>query len=669
MDCVEAIDGLEAVLQWELHHPDLILLDVEMPGLDGFEVCSRIRALREGETVPILLVTGHDDLELIRRAYDAGGTDFASKPLNWMVLLQRIRYMLRAGENLRDLEDGRRKLANAQRIASLGNWEVDLRTETLAGSETFFELFGFDRQTRSVPYARLLERIHPEDRQRIQDQGRSLGNGVSGCEYRIVDLDGSERFINTQLEVVHDADGRIIGLSGTSQDVSERKRAEERIRFLAYHDTLTGLANRRLLVERLRRVLEQAPETGAVLYIDVDRFKRINDTLDHAAGDAVVEELAERLVNLVRTSDFVARPGEPRGKSIVSRVGGDEFVLMVRGLRDPQDATQIAERVQQCLARPFDVRGHSVSITSSVGIAVWPNDGNDAETMLRNADVAMRHAKRGGGDGYRFYDASMNEHALHRLALESELRRALDGEELVLYTQPKIDLRSGALTGAEALIRWVHPTRGLVSPADFIPVAEQGRLIEEIGEWVVREACRIHVAWEAEEIGSVRVGVNLSPRQLRGEEFADRALGIVEACGATTDSIEFEVTETALMQDEELARRTLTRLRDHGFQIALDDFGTGYSSLSYLRRFPVDAVKIDRSFVCNLPDERDDAAIAQAIIFMGRVLGLRVIAEGVETEAQREFLTQHGCDEMQGYLISPAIPPDQLPSLARSRSA
>ncbi|MCM2315931.1 MAG: EAL domain-containing protein [Thermoanaerobaculia bacterium] len=432
-------------------------------------------------------------------------------------------------------------------------------------------------------------------------------------------------------------------IEGGIVDITERKLAEAKIEYQAYHDALTGLPNRNLVRDRLEVALAQARRLDRVLgllFLDLDEFKLVNDTLGHHAGDKLLQRIAARLRASVRDDDTVAR------------MGGDEFTILVPQLADERHATVVAEKLIDAVAEPIEVEGHLLFPTASIGIAIFPNDGNDAATLLRNADAALYRAKEMGRNNYQLATRAMNERAAERLSLERSLRFALDRGELVLHYQPQCDLGSGALRGLEALIRWNHPQHGLLPPGAFIPVAEETRLILPIGEWVLREACSQMRRWQDSGLRGLRISVNLSPKQFRRGDLAQMVGRILRETGIDPAGLELEITESVAMQRTEWTMETLREVKALGVQLAIDDFGTGYSSLGYLKEFPVDCIKIDRSFVEHIDTDTSDAAIVSAIIAVAKALRLRTIAEGVETETQKSFLLERGCEEMQGYLLS-----------------
>ncbi|HYT15672.1 MAG TPA: EAL domain-containing protein [Burkholderiales bacterium] len=440
-------------------------------------------------------------------------------------------------------------------------------------------------------------------------------------------------------------------------EVKERVRSEEQIQYLAYHDALTTLPNRALFSKILNHGISQAHRRKkelAVLFIDLDRFKNINDTLGHEAGDALLKEVGKRLKQSLRESDTVAR------------LGGDEFVVLLEELADQKHVSVVAHKILTTLVKPFVTLGQEFRVTASIGISTYPADGEDERSLMKNADIAMYRAKEEGKNNFQFYSKELNEHSFERLTMESSLRRALERNEFELHYQPKVDLRTGRITGVEALLRWHHPDLGMVSPAQFIPMAEETGLIVPIGKWVLRTACRQHKAWQDQGLPRLSVAVNLSARQFSDENLLQDITSIVKESGIDPVLLELEITESMLMNNVEKAIRTLDALNEMGIRLAIDDFGTGYSSLSTLKRFPINTIKVDRSFIRDLPGGVDDRAIAGAIIAMGQALGMTVIAEGVETKEQADYLRGQSCDEFQGFYFKKAMPADELAQLLQA---
>ena len=665
---IEAVDGAQAVSLFASQKPDLILLDVSMPGMDGFEACAAVRRLPGGDVTPILMLTGLDDYESVSKAYEAGATDFSVKPINVLVLIHRVRYMLRASRTLAKMLQSEERLAKAQRLARLGNWEWDLNSGELHWSEEMYRLFGIDPGHWAPTRDTQLERVHPSDKDTVS---RALVEALRNVrpyslDFRIVLPDGTERSVHEEAEVIFDKNRTAVRMLGATQDISDRKEVEGQIRLLAYYDGLTLLPNRRLFMEKLDLALENARRREgslAVLFLDLDRFKQINDTLGHSTGDRLLQGVAERLRKCLRSSDAVARGEAMNLTDDVARLGGDEFIVSITNIARGEDAARVARRIQEALEQPFKLDENEVFITASIGISLFPQDGDDLESLLKNADSAMYHAKDAGRSNYQFYSKSMNAAALQKLTLENKLRRALERGEFQLYFQPQIDVRSWSIIGAEALIRWRHPDLGLVPPAEFIGLAEETGLILPIGEWVLHTACAQAKAWQDAGHAPLVMAVNISGRQFRGKNVAQTVGQAIGACALDPRRIELEITESVLMHSVDETVNTLKTLRAMGPRIAVDDFGTGYSSLSYLRRFPIDTLKLDQSFIQDSVKDRGTAAIVAGVIDMAHGLGLEVIAEGVETAEQRTLLFQDGCHIMQGYLFGRPVPAPEFEQL------
>jgi diguanylate cyclase (GGDEF)-like protein len=437
---------------------------------------------------------------------------------------------------------------------------------------------------------------------------------------------------------------------------AEKKQAEERIKYLATHDVLTGLPNRASFNQLLDLSIKSARRNDrkcAVLFIDLDRFKVIKDSLGHAAGDALLIEVSHRLRRCVRESD------------VVVRLGGDEFIVMLNEVADNEQTATVAQKVLAAISPAFTLAGQECHTTASIGIAMFPADGADVETLTKNADLAMYLAKEDGKNDFRFFTEGVKTQSIERLMLEASLRHALERKQFSLHYQPKVDLATGQITGVEALLRWTHPDLGMLPPMQFIPLAEEIGLIVPIGRWVLREACAQNMAWQRQGLRAVSMAVNLSPRQFVDENLLHDIDGALVASGMPPEFLQLEVTESMVMQNVPRAIKLLDAIQSRGIRLAIDDFGTGYSSMSLMKQFPIDTIKIDRSFVRDLPNDSEDKAIAQAIISMGKALGMTVVAEGVETTEQETFLRNHACDEMQGFLFSKPVPPEQMSDLLR----
>ena len=671
---IEAADGNEALAQFERHQPDLVLLDVVMPGLDGFDTCVQIRARRDGDRTPILMMTGRDDVAAIHRAFEAGATDFINKPIPWAMLAYRIRYMLRAARAMRALSRSEAQLSTAQRVARLGHWEWDLEGNQMVLSDMSRSLLCPLGQRNPGSLDELVACVHVDDRpqmalalQRAAAGQTELDTEIRGCR-----PDGTDTvWLRVQGTVLASESGLPTALSGTLQDITEIKKREAETRYLAYHDPLTGLPNRASMLEAIDRAVAGARRHGrlvGVLHLDLDHFKRINETLGHGAGDRLISQISARLKNSVRTEDLVGVGGADTVDATLARMGGDEFTILLSDVRNVAEATATAQRILQAIREPLLIDGHEVVICASVGVALFPLDGENARAVMAAADAAMYLAKREGGNAAALSNKPMRLAAEHRMSLEGALRRAIEREQFLLHYQPKLDLRAGRILGVEALLRWRHPELGLVPPMEFIPVAEETGLIEAIGEWVVHESCRQLRRWHDEGHTDLAVAVNLSARQFRQRTLAAMIHGALGGAGIDAARLELEITESTIMRDIELALSTLHELRDQGCRLAVDDFGTGYSSLAYVKRFPVHTLKIDRTFVQGLPGADNDTAIVRAIVTMAHGLALGVVAEGVESTAQLTCLAGLGCDEVQGYLVGRPVPPEAIPMAVRSAS-
>ncbi len=456
-----------------------------------------------------------------------------------------------------------------------------------------------------------------------------------------------------------------------SDTIKRLAESEQRLHHLAYFDHLTELPNRQFFREHLQHMVGLASRQGgklAVLFLDLDRFKFINDTLGHNLGDVVLQEVGERLQHCIRASDAIVRAGVAGDDSTLARLGGDEFTILLSAIERDEDVVIVAERIREALAQPFKIGDHELFTTTSIGIAVYPDDGDSAEELLKNADLAMYHAKRSGGDRYQYFKAAMTQSALHRMSMENQLRQAIDRGELDLHYQPELDAVSGGILGVEALLRWNNPVFGSIPPEVAIPLAEETGLIMPVGEWVLRRACAQAKSWRDQGIRLARMAVNVSPVQFMHHGFPSLVSRILDETGLEPSLLELELTESALLSDEVRVRASLVSLKEKGVQLAIDDFGTGYSSLSRLKQFPIDRLKIDQGFVQDVENNADSAAIAVAVIAMAESMHMKVTAEGVETDAQLAFLRAKGCDEVQGFLLCMPLPADQALGFLRSHS-
>jgi diguanylate cyclase (GGDEF)-like protein/PAS domain S-box-containing protein len=670
MDVAEATGGKDALAKFEAIGADLVILDIMMPDMDGYLTCSRIRTLPRGKRVPILVLTGLDDAQSIGQAYQHGATDFITKPVNATVLCHHVRYMLRTNHVLHALIRSESRLELAQRIARIGNWDWNPKTNRFAMSNELCRLVGVRPQDFAGTFEAFLALVHEDDRPIVTAALDKLVKQHTPCDidHRIVLPNGTDFVIHLQAEGMREEDTDDITVIGTAQDITERKQAERAIHQLAYYDSLTGLANRVLFKDRLSNALSYAGRHNqhlATLFIDLDRFKVINDTLGHTVGDLLLTHVAERLSESVRQSDSVGRHADHEPMHALARLGGDEFTILLTALPQPEDAGRVARRILDSLAHPFSIDGHEIFISASIGISIFPSDGSTVEALLKNADTAMYHAKEQGRNNCQYYSSGLNAAAAERLDLENELRRALEREEFVVFYQPKLNIHSRRILGAEALVRWKHPKRGLVPPGVFLNAAIDTGLIRSMDEWVLREACRQVKAWEQAGLPAITISANVSNSLFHGRTLPATVADALRDSGLNPAQLELELTESIAMRDVEASVTMLEGLRTMGVRLSIDDFGTGYSSLSYLQRFPLSRLKIDQSFVRDLLTNENSVKITRAIIAMAHSLNLSVLAEGVETEGQLTKLREEGCDEVQGYLFSRPVCAEEFEKLLR----
>jgi diguanylate cyclase (GGDEF)-like protein/PAS domain S-box-containing protein len=640
---------------------DIILLDLGLPDAQGLAAVRRARAA--APRMPLVVLTGTDDELLAGQALQEGAQDYLIKgQIETRGLLRALRYAIerKIMEEALYVEKERAQVT----LNSIGDAVICTDIE---GNVTFLNLVaekmtGWSREEAAVrPMSEVFRILDISSRETTPNPME-----LAVLENRIVHLpsncilvrrDGFEIPIEDSVAPIHDREGHATGAVIVFRDVSAARAMALEMAHLAEHDFLTGLPNRVLLNDRVNQAITLAQRRTkrlAILFLDLDGFKHINDSLGHSIGDKLLQSIAKRLVDCVRGSDTV------------SRQGGDEFVVLLSEMEQPQDAAITATRMLHAVAKAHSIDQHDLHVTTSIGLSVFPDDGLDAETLIKNADTAMYQAKENGRQSYQFFKPAMNVRAVERQSIEESLRRALERQEFALHYQPKISLKTGQITGAEALIRWTHPVRGPVSPGQFIPVAEDCGLILPIGNWVLREASKQARAWLDAGLPLTTMAVNISAMEFRDEHFLDGIFEILEETGLDSKYLELELTESVLMKRAESTESILKTLRARGVLVAVDDFGTGYSSLSYLRKFPIDALKIDQSFVRQITTAPDETTIVTAIISMGRSLNLRVVAEGVETQTELAFLQAHQCEEAQGYFFSRPVPAAQFASLLRT---
>ena len=643
------------------HLVDIILLDLGLPDVQGLAAVRRAHAA--APRIPLVVLTGLDDESLAARALQEGAQDYIVKSQidtygTTRGLLRSLRYAV----GRKSLEDALFEEKERAQVTLNSIGDAVACTDA-AGKLTFLNLVAEKltgwtlQEAAGLPMPEVFRILDTTNREVIPNP---MDRAVRGDETVhlpansiLVRRDGFEIPIEDSVAPIHDGEGRAAGAVIVFRDVSVARAMALQMTHSAEHDFLTGLPNRMLLNDRISQAIVLASRHNkhvAVLFLDLDGFKHINDSLGHPVGDKLLQSIATRLVDCVRASDTV------------SRQGGDEFVVLLSEVELSEDAAITARRMLHAVSRPHSIDQHDLHVTTSIGVSVYPEDGLDAETLIKNADTAMYQAKESGRQSFQFFKPAMNARAVERQSIEEGLRRALQRQEFVLYYQPKVDLTTGAISGAEALIRWIHPTRGLIPPMDFIPIAEDCGLILSIGAWALREACTQSRAWTKAGLPDVTMAVNVSAIEFRDKNFLNHLFEVINETGLDPRLLELELTESVLMKHAASTAVILQSLREAGIKLAVDDFGTGYSSLSYLRKFPVDAVKIDQSFIRQISAD-DDTTIVKAVIGMARGLKLQVIAEGVETPEELAFLRAYRCDEAQGYYFSRPVPARQFATM------
>ncbi len=634
---------------------DIILLDLGLPDAHGLGAVRRAHAC--APRVPLVVLTGMDDEVLAAQALQEGAQDYLIKgQIEARGLVRALRYAIerKSMEEALFVEKERAQIT----LNCIGD---AVACTDSSGNITFLNLVAEKMTGWPLPQAagrpmaevlRIMDAISrqatPNPMEMAIGQDRTVHLPSNSI---LVRRDGLEIPIEDSVSPIHDREGVAAGAVIVFRDVSAARAMALQIAHSAEHDFLTGLPNRMLLNDRVNQAITMAPRHSkkvAVLFLDLDGFKHINDSLGHPTGDKLLQSIGKRLVNCVRSADTV------------SRQGGDEFVVLLSEVERSEDTAITARRMLQAVAEAHSIDQHDLHVTTSIGVSVYPDDGLDAETLIKNADTAMYQAKENGRQSYQFFKPAMNVRAVERQAIEESLRRALDRKEFAVHYQPMIDLKTGVITGAEALLRWTHPVRGPVSPGQFIPVAEDCGLILPIGKWVLREACQQARDWLDAGLPLGTMAVNISAMEFRGENFLEGVFAILKDTGLDPRFLELELTESVLMKHAGSTEAILKTLRARGVQLAVDDFGTGYSSLSYLRKFPIDALKIDQSFVRQITTTPDETTIVTAVISMGRSMKLRVVAEGVETQEELAFLQSHQCDQAQGYYFSRPVLPQQF---------
>lgn len=645
-----AEDGREGFEVARARRPLLVISDVMMPEVDGIELCRRLRADSYLYATPILLVSAMrvDDQSAVE-GLQAGADDYLEAPYDPMRLIAKVTRLTERARFEEALKESEERYALAARGANDGLWDWRLKSNEIYFSSRWKSMLGYDESEIGNRPEEWFSRVHTDEVEALEAEIADHIKGESShfeMEHRMLHKDGTYRWMLSRGMVVRDADGQASRMAGSQSDITERKQAEEQLLHDAFHDALTGLPNRALFMDRLSQAVERVkrhPDCSfGVIFLDLDRFKVINDSLGHMVGDRLLVEVSRRLEGCVRAGDTLAR------------LGGDEFTIILDGVDEVADASAMADRIQDQLRRPFNLNNQEVQISASIGIALSTLNYEKPEDILRDTNIAMHRAKSAGKARYQVFDATMHFHALELLRLETDLRRTAEREEYCVHYQPLVSLKTGQLTGFEALVRWQHPERGFVYPEEFIPVAEETGLIIALDRWVLREACHQVRLWQKQfpEQQSLTISVNFSAKQFAQPDLLDHIKHVLKETGLDAGCLKLEITESVIMSSAESVTTMLSQLKALGIEIYLDDFGTGYSSLSYLHRFPIHVLKIDRSFVSRIGPDGENAEIARAIITMAHSLGMKVVAEGIETESQFAELKALSCQYGQGNLFS-----------------
>ncbi len=668
-----AIGGQEAICQLDQNEYDLVLLDLHMPYVSGHDVMDHINTKKIDTSV--IIVSGETSFEAAKNACTQGAYDFLRKPYATDELIITINNALKEKRLKKQNLFMQKQLSESER---LHRYIVNTSPDIIYildqdGHFTFINeriesLLGFSKEEIvGQHYSFLVHHDDMEQAKYVFNERRVGTRAAKNIELRLKCKDDgkSRHFNNRTLPIELSAMGMYSGKThsnntytgtyGVARDVTERKIAEETINFQAYHDLLTKLPNRALLRDRLSLAINQAKreeEQLAVMFLDLDRFKNINDSLGHMIGDELLQQVSMRLKECIRSADTLAR------------FGGDEFTLMLPKLHNGrEDASRLAEKITSTLKQPFNIEGHELYVSASIGIALYPQDGTHIDSLIKHADVAMYHVKGQGKNGHQFYSNEMNVPYIEKLSMDTGIHRALDNNEFNLVYQPQVNLRTGEIVGVEALLRWDHPEHGSISPSEFIPFAEESGLIIDIGYWVVKSACAELSRWRSAGLPDIRMSINISARQLMEDSIVKNIINIMKDYDVPGHCIELEITENAIMDDMDSVIRKLQELSSHDINIAIDDFGTGYSSLSYLHKLPIQTLKIDRTFLKESRINKGDNTIINTIVAMAKGLGLNVIAEGVESQAQLEYLREIECSEAQGFLFGKPLPPDVVSQL------
>ena len=643
----EAENGIKAMDLCDLHHPDVVLLDVNLPDISGFEVCQFIRGTAYGADIPVIMITGMDDTQSIEKAYEYGATDFIIKPINWYLISHHIRYIIRTSNHLKALRKSEKKLESAQNFARLGYWELNIRKDYLSFSKQLTELLGISCSHFEYGLDYLLMLVHPSERLYVKTVINQAQ--IDGKKFH---LDARLLLGNDQLMFIQFQGQKVINrkkevlLNGIIQDISELRKSQSRLNHIAHHDALTELPNRTLFQLQFEMSLQRAlhhNQKVALLFIDLDRFKNVNDSLGHDIGDALLCQVANRIIGVIRPSDTAAR------------LGGDEFAVILNDVENIENIFSLSERIISVFDQPFHLESKVLYSEASIGISVYPDHGDTPARLLRNADTAMYQAKR-SENKMELYSDELTAVTLKKWSMENELRKALKENSFVLLYQPKVEPKRGHIIGVEALVRWKKDGK-LISPIEFIPTAENTGLIIPLGKRILAQAVMQLAAWQGTSCEHLSIAVNVSGRQLRNDNLDDYIDNLLKEYGVKPELLELEITEDFLIQSDSKnnSLEALNSISKLGVSMAIDDFGTGYSSMAQLKNLPISTLKIDKSFVDGIPNSKKDIAIIKSIINIAKNLELEIVAEGAESAEQVAFLKKHECDFIQGFFYSEPV--------------
>jgi diguanylate cyclase (GGDEF)-like protein/PAS domain S-box-containing protein len=672
-----ASNGAEAIQSLELIQPDVILLDVMMPGINGIEICRQIKAIEKWRMVPIIIVTALNRKEDLAQCFEAGADDFISKPINKIELRARVNSMLRIKQHYdllqsslerqaalekekveASLKESENRYASLASVVPVGIFRLDLDGHCLYVNDHWSYITGMSAdESEGLGW---LNGIHPEDRLTVARQwydATKIGTVLLSLECRFLGSKDNTIWVIGQSVLERNEHGQMTGFVGTITDITERKEAQKNLLYNSLHDPLTSLANRTLLIKTLEVAIAKASVSEsyqyAVLFLDLDRFKVINDSLGHLFGDQLLQNVAQKLQSHLKPTDLIAR------------IGGDEFVILLEDIAGDEDVLQVVQKILHQFQTSTVINGHEVFITTSIGLVFGNSHYKKANDLIRDADIALYRAKSAGKATYRLFDARMHTQAVNRLNLETQLRKAFERDEFVLHYQPIMDIFKKQLVGFEALVRWQHPTRGLILPSEFIPITEETGMILRLDDWVINESCRQLSDWRNRFPNHfpLKISVNLSVQDLRAANLVSSIESSLSKTGLSGDCITLEITESMLIDNIHKTIDLLNQLREKNIHISIDDFGTGYSSLKYLHLLPADYLKIDRSFVSRMAEENRDYQVVNTIINLSNQLGVAVIAEGIETNQQLKWLEKLGCEFGQGYFFSKPLPASEIEQL------